>query len=185
MARGEGRIYKRGARGILYVDISRHGKRHEVSSRSTSMAVAVRLKLKMIRALESGERVGREIDRLRLGDMLNTVVNDHVLNDRRADRRDRSLRVNLVTHFGADTLAVNVDEAAIGAYMAQRKSAGAANATINKELGFLKRGFRLNRKVLSSIPEIRLLKEAPPREGFVTLEQLERVLTLLPPDVAD
>lgn len=82
-------------------------------------------------------------------------------------------------------LAINVDEAAIGAYMAQRKSAGAANATINRELAFLKRGFRLNRKLLSSIPEIRLLKEAPPREGFVTLEQLERAFHHLPQDFAD
>lgn len=99
MARGEGRIYPRGKRGILHIDISRHKKRHYASSGSTSMAVAVRLKLKMIRALESGEKVGREIDRLRLGDMLDTVVNDHQINDRRSTSRDRSLRANLVNHL--------------------------------------------------------------------------------------
>lgn len=62
-------------------------------------------------------------------------------------------------------------------YVALRQGEGAANDTINRELGVLGRMLRLayeNGKLLR-LPMIHKLKEAKPREGFFEREQFESV----------
>ncbi|MGO9058578.1 MAG: site-specific integrase [Candidatus Binataceae bacterium] len=92
---------------------------------------------------------------------------------------------NLIEHLGADTLAINITEVEIDAFKSKRKKADAANGTINRELSILKRGFKLSKKLLSSIPDIELLEEATPRQGFVTPQEFARLHDALPADLRD
>jgi integrase len=77
--------------------------------------------------------------------------------------------------------AANVTGAEITAYVVQRQQAGAANGTINRELGTLNRMYTLERKaeLLHRVPYIQKLEERNARQGFFEREQYE----LLPPDL--
>jgi site-specific recombinase XerD len=54
-------------------------------------------------------------------------------------------------------------------YIAKRHADGASNGTINRELALLRRMFNVavEDEALRSIPHFRMLKEAPPRRGFL------------------
>lgn len=193
--RGMGRVYRRRWRDkstglwregkIWWLDYSHRGRRQQESSHTTSHADAVRLLRKRIKAVESGERTGRSIDRVTLGELLDMVKARHVNDECRSLNRDKSLSENLLAHFGKDTLAIDVTETKIEDYIAKRKTAGRSNGTIRRELAFLRRAFRLGRKLVSTIPEIRMPKEPPPREGFTTYDELQRILRELPDALRD
>ncbi len=83
------------------------------------------------------------------------------------------------------TLAADIQEGRIKAYVRTRLDQGAANATINRELAALKRAIRLGEvaQKVAREPYISLLKEAPPRKGFFEREQLDALLPHLPESV--
>jgi integrase len=72
-------------------------------------------------------------------------------------------------------------------YAAERLAAGAANATVNRELAALKRMFTLATRAerLSSAPHIALLEEANARQGFVDPGDFDRLLDALPDELKD
>ncbi len=81
--------------------------------------------------------------------------------------------------------AANIGPTQVTTYVAQRQGQGVSNRTINIELALLKRMFRLaheNGKLLR-VPPIKMLKEAPPRQGFFEEEQYWAVRRLLPEDL--
>ncbi len=73
----------------------------------------------------------------------------------------------------------------IAAYVAFRKTEGAANATINRELAALRRMFRLGKRAgkIGELPFISLLQEDNVRRGFFEPEQFRAVLRHLPDDL--
>lgn len=68
-------------------------------------------------------------------------------------------------------------------YIVERKAAGAAIATVNRELSLLKRGYSLNRRSVTVAPEIPHLKENNARKGFFDREQFEAVRAKLPAEL--
>jgi integrase len=79
----------------------------------------------------------------------------------------------------------DIGSADVTLYVAKRQAEGAANGTINRELGVLGKMLRMayeNRKLLR-LPVIRRLKEAKPREGFFEREQFDAVRKHLRPDL--
>lgn len=89
--------------------------------------------------------------------------------------------------------AVNITPAAITAYVVKRQGEKVpkterhvAPASVNRELAMLRRVLRLairNGKLLR-VPAFDMLREAPPRAGFVTDEQFQAIARHLEPDVA-
>jgi len=89
--------------------------------------------------------------------------------------------------------AVNITPATITAYVVKRQgekvpktARQVAPATVNRELAMLRRVLRLavrNGKLLR-VPAFDMLREAPPRAGFVTDEQFQAIARHLEPDVA-
>jgi integrase len=69
-------------------------------------------------------------------------------------------------------------------YIAQRQSAGAAHATINRELAIVRRGFQLgyeaDPKLVQQVPVIHKLPEDNVRQGFLEPDQYENLLEELP-----
>jgi integrase len=70
-------------------------------------------------------------------------------------------------------------------YTADRQKAGAANASINRELAALKRAYRLALKGdrLTRVPYIPMLKEHNARQGFFERPQFEAVRSRLAPEL--
>src|SRR5437660_1413643 len=80
---------------------------------------------------------------------------------------------------------VAADPPAMAAYVERRQREGAANGTINRELGVLSKVLRLayeNGKLVR-VPVIRKLREAEPRSGFFEEDQFKAVRRRLPADL--
>ncbi len=70
----------------------------------------------------------------------------------------------------------------VTAYIVRRQDAGAANATVNRELAALKRMFSLGKQArkVEQIPYIPMLHEDNARKGFFEAAEFRAVLTHLP-----
>jgi integrase len=91
------------------------------------------------------------------------------------------------TQFFGGYRAVNITTQDVRVYIEKRQRAGLANGTINRELAALSRMFQLavHARLLSSdrVPNIDLLREAPPRAGFFERAQFQALLPHLRPEV--
>ena len=97
-------------------------------------------------------------------DLARLIVTDYEANDHDTLVRVEQHLEHLRAKFGGN-LAVAITADRIGAYKAERKKAGAANATINRELACLKHSFRLaaNVRRVGFVPHIEMLKEVAAR----------------------
>lgn len=100
----------------------------------------------------------------------------------------RSQVKHLSRHLGMVPIR-DLDFQAIEDYKLLRIRQGAARDTINKELGGLRKGFRIavDAQLLdpASVPTIRRLKPGRPRSGFLTVDDFRRICGELPPAVRD
>jgi integrase len=85
------------------------------------------------------------------------------------------------THFGRSHV-IDILKDRITTYIARRQEAGAAAATINRELAALKRAFSLAEEAgrVAERPRFSLLQEDNARAGFFEPEQYSAVLDALP-----
>jgi integrase len=80
----------------------------------------------------------------------------------------------------------DIDAAAVLRYVTERRRQGGSPATITIELATLRRALRLSQELghISSVPTIRTLRPAPPRQGFFEPDEFEAVARELPADLA-
>jgi integrase len=98
-----------------------------------------------------------------------------------AAARNASTSHWLISYFGSSR-ALDITANRITAYIARRREAGAAAATINRELSALKKAFTLAEKDGSVVqrPRFDLLDEDNARTGFFEPDQFVAVLNGLP-----
>jgi hypothetical protein len=103
---------------------------------------------------------------------------------RRPQEAGRMLRT-LGRFFGGWRIT-DIDAAAVLRYVTERRRQGKAPATINIELATLRRALRLSQELghISSVPILRTLRPAPPRQGFFEAGEFEAVAAELPADLA-
>lgn len=115
---------------------------------------------------------------MKLAEILALVLREYKITEKRSlphtESRVRTITKHLDPHLDASQL----DAVAIQQYIERRRSAGAANATINRELALIRRGLCL---VRAPIPHIPALRESNPRRGFFTPEEIEDLLWMLEP----
>ena len=109
------------------------------------------------------------------------MLDDYVANEKRSvdDVRARVARLNAA--FGPRRM-LSLTTSDFTAYAARRKTEGAANATINRELAAARRAFRLAYQGgrLPQVPHIALLREHNVRSGFVEDDAFARLVGHLP-----
>jgi site-specific recombinase XerD len=179
--RGLGLVYRRPRSACWWIQYSRAGVRHRESSGSENRSDAVKLLKQRIADIVSGKPVGSSVERTKLSDLAQILVNDYVANERRSLRRVKISLDHLSVFFG-DARAIEIGSDAIVGYTAHRQQEGAARATINRELAALKRAFRLARRAkrVAEVPEISLLSENNARQGFLERPAFDRLLAALP-----
>jgi integrase len=166
---------------VWWIQYSIHGQRRIENSRSRNRSDALKLLKKRLGEVVDGRVVASNIQRTRLQDLAELLINDYDINGHRSlIRAKRSIR-HLREFFGR-ARAIEITSERVSAYTAFRKRQGAANATINRELAALKRMFRLGKRNsrVAEIPHISLLVEDNVRKGFFEPEELEAVLPHLP-----
>jgi len=111
------------------------------------------------------------------------IRQDYAMNERKSSRRLNDYIVHLSASFGQmRASAITTDR--IKAYITKRREAGAANGTINRELGTLKRMFRLALQhtppKVARVPHIPMLEERNIRSGFLEHEDFLALRGALP-----
>jgi integrase len=132
-------------------------------------------------AAVEGRVIMPRVEHVTVAQLAETLKADYTANGRRsADRLAFSL-AHLLPFFGTKR-AIQVASKDVTDYRVRRLDAGAAPATVNRELAALKRMFSLAVKGerLQRMPYIEMLKENNARRGFFDREQFEAVRRHLP-----
>lgn len=164
-----GSIYQRGA--IYWIKYYRSGQPFRESSRSDSYEQAERLLKLRNGEIVTGRFAGLTPERIRLSDLFDDLVEDYRINRRASlphmeSRLKNHLRPALETVRVADFTTHLVKR-----YRAKRLEAGAAPATINRELEIVERSFRLAAQCdppkVARVVHTPMLKEDNVRTGFL------------------
>jgi integrase len=163
---GVGRIFLRGKR--YWVAYYRRGREVRKSA-GTESEVKAR---KFLQAqLRNASLVGRE-ERVTFDELVGLIKADYELRELRSKYDLEKSRLPHLEKAFKELRAIDITTS-VRKYSADRKRSGAANATINRELGVLKRAFKLALQddILSSAPHIQMLPETTVRQGFVSHAQ--------------
>lgn len=189
--RGQGRVFQRLGSEMFWIAYCVDGKEHRESSGSRDKRVALRLldkRRKQIGAADLGLQrfAGPQAERVRVGELLDALASDYEVRRVRASASFRSHLKPIRAHFGS-WRAVAVTEEAVDGYVRERRAAGKADATINRETQLLGQAFALalERKRITTAPKIRRLPERNVRMGTFSRPEFQAVATGLPDYLRD
>lgn len=180
-------IYKRG--GVYWIQLKTGGQRIRESVRQATgqntLQAARALEKKRLGELEAGTWRGTEEKQLRLSDLQRLLEADYLDKDRRSGDRMGQAWDHLARYFTGDPPALTVTTDRLHAYVAHRRAAGFAAATIRNELTALRRAFRVaverQRLRPGSVPAFPSLKVDNARDVFYTDAEIAAVRQELPP----
>src|SRR5580700_11076529 len=178
--RGNGMTYLRGR--IWWIQYYVRGRIMQETTGFTQRADAENLLKQRIGEVAAGRRVGPE--RATIADLCNLVIEDNrTRNLRDARHVEWRYRTNIAPVLGC-LLASRFGRAQVQQYVAGRRAAGASNATINRELAIVRRGFTLGAAEDPPLVQrqvvITALQEDNARQGFTEQDQYEKLLEELP-----
>ena len=173
--RGSGSIYQPKHSRFLWVKYYRNGKSYRESTRETEEYKARKFLQKRLGEISTGNFFGPAVDRIRLSELAEDMFRDYRINVRRSLKLTEKRWENHLKTVFESMKATEVTTEAINKYVDTRKSQGAQNGTINRELAALKRmfslGYRSTPRKAYQVPAFPRLRENPPRKGFV--EQMQ------------
>jgi integrase len=189
--RGHGRVFRRKHSGSWWISYYHRGQEIRESAKTTSEHKARALLRERLRTAGTQEFIGPAAQRVTFEDLAALYLTDYRLNGRRSLRDATRYVETLRATFGLDR-ALDITADRIAAYADARRAQGhVTNATVNRELGALRRMFSLAVRAgkLASRPPITLLHEDNVREGFCDPPEFARLLDEFrarqAPDVAD
>src|SRR5579863_2993411 len=137
--RGSGTIYQRG--NIWWMQYYVRGRLTQESTGFTDKADAEDLLKQRIGDAAAGRHVGPE--RATIADLCSLVLEDNRLRNLRDARHvEWRYKANVAPIVGR-LPASRFGQAQVRQYIASRRAAGASNASINRELAIVRRGFKL------------------------------------------
>jgi hypothetical protein len=163
--RGDGSVYLRGR--IWWVTYSNNGKKVCESSGSDKAPEARNFLRKRLGEIVTGHFIGPDAERVMVAELADDVVTDDKVNEQDSlDKAERSAK--RIKEFFGKAKAHSVKGDSIKKFIAKRQEEKAANATINRELAFLKRAYNLGIEAEKIVrkPYIPQLKEDNVRSGF-------------------
>ncbi len=158
------------------------GRAVRESTGTTKETVARRVLRTREGDVERGIPVNPRMGRVTFEEAATDLLNDYSTNGKKSlEHVRRRIAIGLKPTFRGKRL-ISITTAEIRAYVADRQHAGAANATINRELAALKRMFTLAVQAgkLHAKPHIPMLRENNVRRGFFEADQFEAVCQHLP-----
>lgn len=182
-ARGEGRIWKISRTyWIQFYDGS--GRQIRESSHSSYKQTAEKLLKQRLGEVRAGV-FSRTAARMRYEKLRDALLADYATNGRKWLTRDGKLyELAALDEFFAGYRAASIGADAIRAFIRKRQAEKATNGTINRQLALLRRMFRLAVKDgklrLVDVPHFPMLKEGPPRKGFLEYPDYQRLRDELP-----
>ncbi len=175
----QGKVHKSSTWWLSYTD--KQGKKHRESAGTTKKIEALQKLKKRLSEIHLDQFIPPTVESVSFDDLEKIIVNDYRINKRRSiNRLEGSL--NNLKGFFSGTKVIHITTDRVNDYVIYRQEAGAANATINRELAAFKRMLRLGRqfKKVLEIPHVSMLEEDNVREGFFERDEMEMVLPHLP-----
>ncbi|MBM3746650.1 MAG: site-specific integrase [Acidobacteria bacterium] len=178
--RGSGTVYQRGS--IWWIQYFVRGRPVQESSGFEEKAGAENLLKQRIGEVAAGRRTGPE--RATIADLCALVIEDNRLRKLR-DAQHVEWRYKAHIESSLGNLSVSrFGSTQVRQYVAGRRAAGASDATINRELAIIRRGFQLGYEaeppLVRRLPVIHKLEETNVRQGFLEPDQYETLLDELP-----
>jgi uncharacterized protein YggU (UPF0235/DUF167 family) len=162
---------------VLWIKYRENGRVKRESTETTNHVVAKRILRSREGDVEKGIPIVPKMRRITFDDAATDLINDYKTNGKKSlEHVTRRIDLALKPAFtGKRLLGITTTE--IRAYVAARQQAGAANATINRELAALKRMFSLAVQAgkLHAKPHIPILREDNVRRGFFEAEAFASV----------
>jgi integrase len=184
--RGDGSIFQRGR--IWWIAYSFRGQTFRESARTDDQAKARKLLKQRLKQVERPGFVGPKEDKWTLADMKARIEADY---DRKENRSLKTVEYcfkHLEDAFKFHRV-IDIRTPVVQEYTKKRLQAGASRATVNRELAYLRHGFKLMLKggEISAIPAvIELLQGENVRKGFVAPGDFTALLENIPdPDARD
>jgi len=180
-ARGEGHLYRRGR--IWWIQYCRNGRHVFESSHSENERAAQNLLRLRLGQVAAGIAPLPRARRISYENLRDALLADYTVNKRKWLTRDgRLYELVHLDAFFKNFRAVDVTVDSIRAFIRNRQEQGAANGTINRSLALLRRMFRIAATdgKFRGVPHFPMLKEAPPRRGFLEHTNYQRLRQELP-----
>lgn len=193
--RGTGRLFQRARSPFWWVAYYHRGKEQRESTgilaTREERPKAEKMLRERTRQAGTPQFTGPAEYRVTFDDLAERYLRDYRVNGRRSITDAERIVARLRSTFGTDR-ALDITTGRIEAYTDTRLAAGAAKATVNRELAAIRRMFSLavrskdRDKKLSTRPHVPMLDESDNvREGFLEPEDFEALRGHLPADVAD
>lgn len=166
--RGDGNIYLRG--NVYWIFYSFRGQMYRESAHTSDEKTARKLLKQRQKQVERPGFVGPKEDRWTLADMKQRIEADY---DRKQNRSIKTVDYcfkHLEESFQFRRV-IDITTPAVHDYAKKRLQAGAARASVNRELAYLRHGFKLMLKAgdISAIPAVvELLQGENVRKGFIS-----------------
>jgi integrase len=177
--RGTGCIYLRGK--VYWVKYHRNGKAFAESSKKTDPEQAEKFLQRRLAQVITGTFIGPRAERIKVAELADDFLRDYRINGKKSlDDAETRWNLHLKPVFG-HLRAVQVSTDHFNKYVDDRQTAGAANATVNRELAALKRMFTLGAQAtpqkVTRIPHFPHLEERNVRKGFLEDAQYTALAT--------
>jgi integrase len=179
---GKGCLFRRGK--VWWIKISANGEAVRESAGSTKRADAVELLRKRLAELGTGTLPAWMRSSTTMARILELVPRDLKTYQKRDIKNvERQIRIHLGPFFN-DLPVKRLSTAKVQEYIDARLAAGAAAATVNRELSTLRRGLHLaleqDPPLVGRFHKIRMLPEDNIRQGFLTEQQYLNLRKELP-----
>jgi integrase len=182
--RGTGRIYQQKGSTVWWIKFYRNGEPFRESTGTSDKRQATRVLNQRLAEVTTGKFLGPRIERIGIEELAEDFLRDYRINGKTSfEDAEARWRLHLQPFFGS-LYASQVTSTFLNRYVDERQEAGAANATINRELAALKRMFNLGRKATPPkvifVPAFPRLAENNIRQGFLEDTQYEKLLESCP-----
>lgn len=179
-----GHVFQKPNSRFYYIRYRVGGNEYVESSHSENVREAEKLLARKQAELGLGVFVAPAVKRTSFEDLAEMIRADYAVNGRRSSERLECSLAHLTRAFQG-TRAATLTADRLTAYARDRRTMGAAPATIRNELNALKRAFRLAKRAgkVVSVPDFPQLAAANVRTGFFEPEDFAAVLAELPPDL--
>ncbi len=184
--RGDGCIYPRG--NVLWIAYSFRGKMFRESAHTSDEKIARKVLRQRLKQVERPGFVGPKEDKWTIADMKARIDADYERKENRSLKTVEYCFKHIEEAFQFRRV-VDIATPVVQKYTKKRLLAGAARASVNRELAYLRHGFKLMLKAgdISAIPAVvELLQGENVRKGFIAPAEFTGLLENIPDaDVKD
>jgi integrase len=181
--RGTGSIFQRAGSASFWIQYHRNGRPYRESAHTTKEKQAEKFLQERLAEVCTGNFIGPRIEKIRVSELADDLLLAYKTGTIKGQKSQEWARRRWGLHlapFLGEFRAVQLGTDLLNRYVQHRQGEAAENATINRELAFLKRAFRLaltaSPAKVKHVPAFPHLSENNARQGFLADADYEKLV---------